>query len=58
MPIKFLTERNLPESNETEMSKIHVIIFGIYIVDKLIIIIFASLSSCVIMMQMIENEMI
>ena len=40
------------------MSKIYVIIIGICIVDKLIIIIFASLSLSVIMMQMIENEMI
>lgn len=58
MPIKFLTARSLSQSHETVILKNQVIIIGIYIVDKVIIIIFASLSSCVIMMQMIENEMI
>ena len=58
LPKKFLLEKHILLLLETELLLKQLINLEIYIENKVIIIIFASLSLLMIMMQMMENEIV
>ena len=58
LPKKFLLEKHILLLLETVLLLKQLINLEIYIENKVIIIIFASLSLLVIMMQMMENEIV
>lgn len=58
LPKKFLLEKHILLLLETDLLLKQLINLEIYIENKVIIIIFASLSLLVIMMQMMENEIV